>query len=108
MITSVDVAIVGLGPVGATLANFLGLYGVQTAVFERDEQVYPHPRAVHADDETLRILQATGLFDALAPFCAYAQPCCQSTANARICPSIGIIMPRLICYLTNYLNSITH
>ncbi len=67
MMTSIDVAIVGLGPVGATLANFLGLYGVQTAVFERDEQVYPHPRAVHADDETLRILQATGLFEALAP-----------------------------------------
>lgn len=39
MMTSIDVAIVDLGPVGATLANFLGLYGVPIAVFERDEQV---------------------------------------------------------------------
>ena len=30
-----DVAIVGAGPVGLTLANFLGLYGVSALVIER-------------------------------------------------------------------------
>ena len=35
-IKEVDVAIVGYGPVGVTAANLLGLYGVSTAVFEKE------------------------------------------------------------------------
>lgn len=33
-----DVVIVGRGPVGATLANLLGLCGVRTLVLERDRK----------------------------------------------------------------------
>ncbi len=36
MMEQFDVAIVGLGPVGATLANLLGQSGVKTLVLERD------------------------------------------------------------------------
>ena len=57
---------VGAGPVGATVANFLGLYGVETVLIERCPQVIDYPRAVGMDDECLRSLQAVGLADELA------------------------------------------
>lgn len=58
-----DVVIVGLGPVGATLANLLGLCGVRTLVLEREAQTYHLPRAVHFDDEVMRIFETIGLSD---------------------------------------------
>lgn len=54
------VAIVGLGPTGATLANFCGLLGLRTVVFERSPAPYPQPRACHLDAEIARILQQLG------------------------------------------------
>jgi len=58
-----DVAIVGYGPVGAVLANLLGRDGVRVQVFERDREIYKLPRAVHFDDEVMRIFQSIGLRD---------------------------------------------
>ena len=58
-----DVAIVGYGPVGATLAILLGQRGLRVAVFEKWPQPYPLPRAVHFDHEIGRVLQATGVAD---------------------------------------------
>ena len=58
-----DVAIVGFGPVGATLANLLGQAGVSTVVHERSTDPYPLPRACHLDAETMRIFQSVGLAD---------------------------------------------
>jgi 3-(3-hydroxy-phenyl)propionate hydroxylase len=63
----VDVAIVGLGPVGATVANLLGQSGISTLVLEREAAAYHLPRAVHFDDEVMRIFQAIGCADALLP-----------------------------------------
>ena len=60
-----DVAIVGLGPAGATLANFLGQAGLSVSVFEREADIYPLPRAIHFDGEVMRIFQAIGLKDAI-------------------------------------------
>lgn len=57
----VPVLIVGAGPVGVTLANLLGTYGVQTLVVERSPAVLDYPRAVGLDDEALRTFQAAGL-----------------------------------------------
>lgn len=62
-----DVVIVGYGPVGATLANLLGLRGVKTIVFEREASAYHLPRAVHFDDEVMRVFETAGLSDAIAP-----------------------------------------
>jgi 3-(3-hydroxy-phenyl)propionate hydroxylase len=56
-----DVAIAGGGPVGALVANLLGVYGVRTLVLERSPQILDYPRAVGMDDEALRVLQAAGL-----------------------------------------------
>ena len=63
----VDVVIVGYGPVGATLANLLGLRGVKTLVLEREASVYHLPRAVHFDDEVMRIFETAGLSAAIEP-----------------------------------------
>lgn len=56
-----DVAIVGLGPTGATLANLLGAAGRSVLVIEKEAGIFPLPRAIHYDGEVLRIFQAAGL-----------------------------------------------
>src|SRR5262245_66523848 len=56
-----DVAIVGYGPVGQTLAILLGQWGWRVGVFEKQPAPYPLPRAVHFDHEVARIFQAAGL-----------------------------------------------
>jgi 2-polyprenyl-6-methoxyphenol hydroxylase-like FAD-dependent oxidoreductase len=61
-----DVAIVGYGPVGQTLAALLGRAGHRVAVFERFGEVYRLPRAVHIDHEIMRLLQSLGLSEVLA------------------------------------------
>ena len=58
-----DVAIVGAGPVGLTLANTLGLYGVKVLVIEKLDRIIDYPRAIGIDDESLRTLQTAGLSD---------------------------------------------
>jgi 3-(3-hydroxy-phenyl)propionate hydroxylase len=60
-----DVVIVGYGPVGATLANLLGLLGIKTLVLEREASAYHLPRAVHFDDEVMRIFETAGLSEAI-------------------------------------------
>ena len=61
-----DVAIVGYGPVGQALAAFLARAGHRVAVFERFQEIYRLPRAVHLDHEIMRLLQSLGLADVLA------------------------------------------
>lgn len=56
-----DVAIVGYGPTAAILANFLGAQGWNVDVFERSPSIFNLPRAVHFDDEVMRIFQKLGL-----------------------------------------------
>ncbi len=61
--TETEIVIVGLGPTGATLANILGGYGINVVVLEREESIYPLPRAVHFDDEAMRVFQSIQLAD---------------------------------------------
>ncbi len=62
-----DVAIVGMGPVGATLGNLLALRGVCTLILDREADIYSLPRAVHLDGECMRVFQTIGIADELAP-----------------------------------------
>ena len=58
-----QVAVIGCGPVGALLANLLGIAGVETSVHEASLDAYPLPRACHLDAEIMRIFQGAGLSD---------------------------------------------
>ena len=62
-----DVAVIGFGPVGAVLAGLLGKYGVRVVVIEKDEAVFPLPRAAHVDHTGLRTIQELGCLDSLLP-----------------------------------------
>ena len=61
-----QVLIVGLGPTGAVLAGLLGLLGIRTHVLERDHEIHALPRAVHFDDEIMRVFQALGIAERVA------------------------------------------
>lgn len=61
------VVVVGGGPVGVTVASLLAAAGVPTLVLEREREVYPLPRAVHVDDEVMRILQSIGVAEQMLP-----------------------------------------
>jgi 3-(3-hydroxy-phenyl)propionate hydroxylase len=56
-----DVAIIGLGPTGLTLAHLLGRRGLKVLVLEREPRFYGNARAVYTDDECMRIFQAAGI-----------------------------------------------
>lgn len=58
-----DVAVVGLGPTGLTLAHLLGVRGLSVLVLEREPEFYGNARAVYTDDEALRIFQTAGVAD---------------------------------------------
>jgi 3-(3-hydroxy-phenyl)propionate hydroxylase len=58
-----DVAIVGFGPVGATLAGLLARRGMSVTVVDKDVDVYPLPRAAHVDHEAMRVWQEVGCAD---------------------------------------------
>ncbi len=62
-----DVVIVGCGPVGATLAHLLGVGGVRTLILDRETEHYHLPRAVHFDDEVMRVFQWIGVAGPLRP-----------------------------------------
>ena len=57
------VVIAGGGPTGLTLANLLGMYGVECLLIERHKATVHEPRAVSIDDESLRTMQAAGIVD---------------------------------------------
>ncbi|MDX3905778.1 MAG: bifunctional 3-(3-hydroxy-phenyl)propionate/3-hydroxycinnamic acid hydroxylase [Pigmentiphaga sp.] len=62
---TVDVAIVGYGPVGALLANLLGQLGLSVLVLDKEPGIYPLPRAIHFDGEVMRVFQSAGLRQAV-------------------------------------------
>lgn len=64
---SAEVVVVGFGPVGAALAGLLGNRGISVLVLERDEDVFPLPRAAHVDHTGLRTWQELGVLDELLP-----------------------------------------
>ena len=68
-----DVAIIGYGPTGATLANLLASQGLQVLVLDQEAEFYQLPRAVHFDDETMRVFQTVGIANALSE-CVHINP----------------------------------
>jgi 3-(3-hydroxy-phenyl)propionate hydroxylase len=73
-VNNFDVIIVGCGPTGATLAGLLGQAGIRVAVFDRLPDLYPLPRAIGLDHETMRIVQELGLGDRMQAHVAPYRP----------------------------------
>jgi 3-(3-hydroxy-phenyl)propionate hydroxylase len=61
-----DVAVVGLGPVGAVAANLLGLSNIDAIALDALPAIWSTPRAIGMDHEVMRILQSIGIADAMA------------------------------------------
>ncbi|SEC45096.1 3-hydroxyphenylpropionate hydroxylase [Pseudomonas mohnii] len=64
---STDVAIVGAGPVGLMIANYLGQCGVNVTLVEKLDSLIDYPRAIGLDDESLRSFQSVSLADKVLP-----------------------------------------
>lgn len=64
-VTQFDFAIIGYGPVGATIANMLGQEGFAVALIDRHVDIYDKPRAITGDHEFMRAFQYCGLGDAV-------------------------------------------
>ncbi len=68
-----DLLVVGLGPVGDTLAALAKLQGLSVIAIDREAGHYSLPRAAHFSDEIMRIFQMIGITDRLAPHCREAE-----------------------------------
>ncbi len=62
-----DVLILGAGPVGLTLANLLGGYGISTTLADAGDKLIDYPRGVGLDDESLRSFQTAGVVEQVLP-----------------------------------------
>ena len=67
-----DVTIVGLGPTGGTLANLIASNGFSVLILEREKSFYSLPRAVHFDDEIMRVFQTIGITDDFLKYTMFA------------------------------------
>ena len=56
-----DVIIVGLGPTGGVLANLIAKHNLSIKILEKENQLYNLPRAVHFDDEVMRVFETIGI-----------------------------------------------
>lgn len=63
-----DVAIIGLGPIGITLAGLLGDLGHRVLAIDAAAEIYDLPRAIGMDQEVMRVFQQLGITDELKPF----------------------------------------
>ncbi len=85
-----DVAVVGLGPVGLAAANLLASQGLTVMAFDMALQAFDKPRALGLDHEGLRLLQACGVADEIAPqlgeYCASEYRSASGAVLRRIVP----------------------
>jgi 3-(3-hydroxy-phenyl)propionate hydroxylase len=86
--TTVAILIVGAGPVGVSIANLLGVYGVETLLIDRSLDILNYPRAVGLDDEALRTFQAFGLAEDMLRDMIQNVPMRMYTADKRCCAEI--------------------
>ncbi len=59
--TETPVVVIGAGPTGMAAAALVATHGVASTVYEREADIVAIPRAVHLDEEVLRILHGTRL-----------------------------------------------
>ncbi len=64
-----DLLVVGLGPVGDVLSALATLHGLKVIAIDRSPTLFPLPRAAVFDHEIMRIFQAMGVAERIAPLC---------------------------------------
>ena len=79
-----DVAIVGLGPIGVTLAMLLAQNGHDVVGFDAASDVFDRPRAIGLDHEAMRIFQNLGVAERMAPFIETYRPSEYRAADGSI------------------------
>lgn len=85
-----DVVIIGAGPVGLTLANLLGLRGIDVVLLEAGRELIDYPRAVGIDDEAMRVMQGIGLVEKVLPHTVPDQQIRMVNGRGKV---IGVIDP---------------
>ncbi|HKU10051.1 MAG TPA: bifunctional 3-(3-hydroxy-phenyl)propionate/3-hydroxycinnamic acid hydroxylase [Sinomonas sp.] len=85
-----DVVIIGAGPVGLTLANLLGLRGIDVLVLEAGHDLIDYPRAVGIDDEAMRVMQGIGLVEKVLPHTVPDQQIRMINGRGKV---IGVVDP---------------
>ena len=71
-----DVIVVGAGPVGLTISNTLGQYGVKVLLLEKGEELIDYPRAVGARQDSCHLSHA-------AKGCLFVLPIAMATTDSR-------------------------
>ncbi len=69
-----DIGIVGMGPVGSAAGVLFAHAGLDVITFERDQEVYPLPRAVAMDGEIVRAFQRIDLGEAITRLLQEVRP----------------------------------
>ncbi|MEC7761565.1 MAG: bifunctional 3-(3-hydroxy-phenyl)propionate/3-hydroxycinnamic acid hydroxylase [Pseudomonadota bacterium] len=64
-----DIAVIGRGPVGLTMAMSAAQLGMRTVVIEKHRDLYGLPRAGHVDHEIMRLFQKFGIVDDVLADC---------------------------------------
>lgn len=90
---SFDVAVVGLGPAGATCAALLGKMGVKTVAIERERSIYDKPRAFALDHEIMRVFEGLGIAEAVAPHTAPFTPSEYYGVDGQLIKRLGALPP---------------
>ena len=65
---SFDVIIIGYGPPGGRLASLLVKSNLSVLILEKEKSLYPLPRAVHFDDEIMRVFETIGIKEKFKKF----------------------------------------
>ena len=84
----VDVLIVGAGPVGLLIGNFLGAAGLNVLIVEALPELIDYPRGVGIDDESLRTFQSAGLIEGILPHVTHQQAMRFVNGKGRVFASI--------------------
>lgn len=90
---SFDVAVVGLGPAGATCAALLGSCGLKTVAIERERAIYDRPRAFALDHEIMRVFEDLGVAEAVAPHTAPFTPSEYYGVDGQLIKRLGALPP---------------
>ena len=79
-----DIAVIGLGPVGAAAALLLAQEGLRVLAIEPSPDPYDKPRAFGMDHESLRLMQKLGIADDLSAFLGPYRPSEYRSATGEV------------------------